>query len=285
MEDQGGACRTCSPPIPAFRNETFHRHTSMVDMFFGPYKDTQALYIVARSPGQNVRRIHYTGSTNRAPTAVASVSKKNLRINDIAAFKGSDSSDADGDNLTYLWNFGDGRTSIEPNPSISFSEPGEYKVTLTVTDTKGQTSQTFLDIEVGTPPTAIMESPPLGSEFIVGQIFRLKGSAVDFQGRVIPDSQIFWEVRQHHASHFHPFLDKRSGNNFDLFPAPEPEDFIAATNSFLEFIMYVSDSSGVTTTVSRNVQPKKVLIDIDSNPRGFNIMVDEFPVITPTTIT
>ena len=285
VEDQNRACRTCSPPIPAFRNETFHRHTSMVDMFFGPYKTTQALYIVARSPGQNVRRIRYTGSTNRAPTAVATVSKSLFTVNEIVMFKGSGSSDPDGDGLTFLWNFGDGRASTENDPSLSYSQFGEYKVTLTVTDTNGQTSQAFVDIVVGTPPTAVMESPPGESEFYVGQVLRLKGSATDFQGIVIPDSQIFWEVRQHHASHFHPFLDKRSGNNFDLFPTPEPEDFMAATNSYLEVIMYAADSNGVTTTISRNVPPKKVLINIDSNPRGLSVLVDEFSVVTPATIT
>ena len=285
VEDQNRECRTCSPPIPAFRNETFHSHTSMVDMFFGPYQSTQALYIVARSSGQNIRRIRYTGSTNRAPTAVASASKTNVRANEVVIFTGSESSDPDGDILTFLWNFGDGRSSSEKNASLMYSQLGEYKVTLTVTDSKGQTSQTFLDIVVGKPPTAVMESPPIGSEFIVGQVIRLNGSALDYQGKAIPASQIFWEVRQHHASHFHPFFDKQSGNNFDLYPAPEPEDFMAATNSFLEIIMYATDSSGVTTTISRNVQPKKVLIDIDSNPRGLSVLVDEFSVVTPSTIT
>jgi hypothetical protein len=106
IEDQSGACRTCTPPVSAFRNETFHRQPSMVDMFFGPYKDTQALYVVGRSPGQNIRRIRYTGSSNRAPNAVSSVTKKQLGINELVSFKGSNSSDADGDPLTFFWNFG-----------------------------------------------------------------------------------------------------------------------------------------------------------------------------------
>jgi glucose/arabinose dehydrogenase/PKD repeat protein len=285
VEDQGRACRTCTPPIPAFRNETFHKNPSMVDMFFGPYKDTQALYFMARSSGQNVRRIRYTSSSNRAPTAVISVAKESVSVNEVVVFKGSDSSDADGDALKFLWNFGDGRTFAGTNAQLTYSTPGQYVVTLTVTDSKGQTSQDSVTIVVGSPPTASMESPSAGSQFIVGQQLRLKGSARDSRNVAIPDSQIFWEVRQHHAGHFHPFLDKRSGNNFDLFPAPEPEDFMAATNSYLEVIMYAVDSNGVTTTISRNVEPKKVLIDIDSSPRGLQVLVDEFAVVTPGTIT
>ena len=285
IEDKSKACRTCKPPIPSFRNETFHKHPNMVDMFFGPYKSTQAMYVVSRSEGQNVRRIRYTASTNKAPIAVASASKLVVNVNEVITFKGSDSSDADGDTITFLWDFGNGQTSKDTNPSRSYSKQGQYSVTLTVTDSKSQVSQTGLTIVVGTPPTATMESPIAGSKFIVGQKLRLKGSAKDSQGKSLSNSQIFWEVRQRHASHFHPFLDRMSGNDFDLFPAPEPEDFNAATNSFLEVIMYAVDSNGLTTTISRNIEPKKVSIDIDSKPQKLKVLVDEFEVVTPSTIT
>jgi glucose/arabinose dehydrogenase len=285
VADSGRACRTCTPPIPAFRNETFHKHTKMVDMFFGPYKDTQAMYIVARSSGQNVRRIRYTGNTNRAPEAKIFTTKKGAIVNEVIPFIGSNSSDPDGDTLIFLWNFGDGRTSTEVNPLLSYARQGEYQVTLTVTDTVGQKSQAFVTIVVGTPPVAVLELPAYGSQFEVGQRLRLKGRAKDSNNRPIPDAQIFWEVRLRHATHYHPFLDKIAGNNFDLYPAPSPEDFIAAPNSFLQIIMYAVDSDGITKTIQRNVRPKIVLIDMDSNPRGLQVLVDELAVVTPSTIT
>jgi PKD repeat protein len=42
-----------------------------------------------------------------------------------------------GDGLTYLWNFGDGQTSSQPNPSHTF-QAGVWEVTLTVTNDNGQ---------------------------------------------------------------------------------------------------------------------------------------------------
>lgn len=40
-------------------------------------------------------------------------------------------------NYTYLWNFGDGKTSTEQNPKYKYKETGVYSATLTVTDSLG----------------------------------------------------------------------------------------------------------------------------------------------------
>jgi hypothetical protein len=125
----------------------------------------------------------------------------------------------------------------------------------------------------------------MGKRFFVGEQIRLLGSASDLRGNLLPPSQLYWEVRKHHATHWHPFLDRTAGNNFTLFPAPEPEDFYAATNSYLEVIMYAVDSRGLTTAVSRNVMPKTRSVKVNSDPSGLQVLIDEFPVVTPMTIT
>ena len=278
-------CRDCNPPIPAYRNETFYTRDIMVDIFFGPYKDTQALYVISRNEGQSIRRIRYTGSNNRAPVAAIKTSKIGARVGEVISFDGSKSSDADGDELTYVWDFGDGLTSNEETAEHAYTKLGQYTVTLTVTDSENQTNQAFVVFVVGVPPVASIDLPIEGVQFIVGEEFRVKGSATDYKGKEIPDSQLTWEVRQHHGEHFHPFLEGATGNDFDLDPAPAPEDFSAATNSYLEIIMYATDGDGLTTTISRNIQPKKVIIDIDSDPQGLQVLVDEFAVVTPANIT
>src|SRR3972149_4394295 len=53
------------------------------------------------------------------------------------SFSSLGSYDPDGDELTYLWDFGDGQTSTEPNPSHAYSQNGVYSVTLTVFDGRG----------------------------------------------------------------------------------------------------------------------------------------------------
>ena len=49
-------------------------------------------------------------------------------------FDGSASSDPDGNNLTYAWNFGDNQTGSGATPTHSYAFAGNYIVTLTVTD-------------------------------------------------------------------------------------------------------------------------------------------------------
>ena len=62
-------------------------------------------------------------------------------------FDGSGSSDPDGDQLTYLWDFGDGSSSTEMSPAHSFSAAGTYSVILTVYDGKNpDTDQTSATI-------------------------------------------------------------------------------------------------------------------------------------------
>lgn len=87
------------------------------------------------------------------------------------------------------------------------------------------------------------------------------------------------------VDHYHPFMSRRKSTNFQLDPAPGPEDFWAATNSFLEVIMYATDDNGITAEIHRDVMPQTVIIDAESVPRGMTINVDGFNVTTPRTFT
>jgi len=57
----------------------------------------------------------------------------------------------------YHWDFGDGNTSNEQNPGYIYSSPGDYIVTLTVTDDSGNVSDnsTFAHIQISNDPPDI----------------------------------------------------------------------------------------------------------------------------------
>ena len=47
-----------------------------------------------------------------------------------------------GDNLTYIWDFGDGQTSSEQNPTHEYSSAGDFTVSLTTTNNYGSDTKT-----------------------------------------------------------------------------------------------------------------------------------------------
>ena len=294
IEDPAGSCRTCRPPLPAYRNETLYTEPppgeegeergSITDIVFGPYKDTQALYVFLRGGKESVIRIRYTADTDNAPPVpvigfdpLAHV----LTVGEELSFDGSESRDPnEGDELAFAWDFGDGASSDRVSPTHSYENPGEFDIRLVVTDAAGISQQTSIRVAIGSPPTATILFPPENTEFFVGQVFELRGEAFDSRGDRLDDTSLTWEVRKHHADHFHPFLDPTPGNGLELFPAPEPEDFLAATNSYLRIILKATDSNGLTTEVDRVVEPSKIRVDIESNQPGVELMVDAYPIET-----
>ncbi|MCB8977236.1 MAG: PKD domain-containing protein [Ardenticatenaceae bacterium] len=111
--------------------------------------------------GSDSVTITVTGSsTNQPPTAVIAATPTSgpspLTVN----FNSSGSSDVDGSIVSYAWNFGDGRTSTQPNPRVRYNANGVYTVTLIVTDDDGATDMATVVITVGSgpvnqPPTAV----------------------------------------------------------------------------------------------------------------------------------
>jgi glucose/arabinose dehydrogenase len=216
VENDNAKCLDCSPPTSGYRNETFYEsiqdedesvnEARMVDMFFGPYQDTVALYVVKYGNNDALIRIRYTGSINIPPLPKIVVQNPSgqqyvdhILVGNVVQFDGSQSSDPDGETLSYQWSFGDGNKSTSKSPSHVYNKPGEYRVTLIVTDEDNQAQQDSVKVVVGQPPSASIISPEEGATFDVGQVLKLQGLAFDSNGDVIPDDQIMWEVRQHHA--------------------------------------------------------------------------------------
>lgn len=65
------------------------------------------------------------------------------------------STDADGNIVSWAWDFGDGNTSTVQNPSHVFQNTGTYTVALTVTDDDGATDTHTVTIMVSSPPAGI----------------------------------------------------------------------------------------------------------------------------------
>ncbi len=79
---------------------------------------------------------------------------------DPSAFDGTQSSDPDGDSLSYQWNFGDGSSSTDAKASHAYAQSGAYKVVLSVNDNSGtrcSTSSSGFTAYVNAQPTPVIE--------------------------------------------------------------------------------------------------------------------------------
>ncbi len=73
--------------------------------------------------------------------------------------------------LAYSWDFGDGRTSGDQNPSHAYDKPGNYTAALTVTDSKGTASRKELSIAATEKFVPTVEKPVIleGVNFLVNK--------------------------------------------------------------------------------------------------------------------
>ena len=295
-EDPEQACNTCVPPVHGFKSEDFHDWPRPIGLKFGPVglasssnTASLALYYTFREGSNYVKRIVYTGGTNFAPVAAFSATPTVARVDETIVFNASATTDADSltEELTFSWNFGD--DSPEETGMIvshQYVEVGVYQVTLTAVDPEGTPQATSSQVSIGTPPTLEIISPVENTTFAVGDVLTLVGAGVDHLGNQLDEAtQLSWEVRQHHANHFHPFLDPDTfGNNFAISEAPEPEDFFSASNSYLEILLTGTDADGIFSTVSRKIMPRTVYLDFDTEPTGLQLSLDEEILTMPQTV-
>ncbi len=93
---------------------------------------------------------------NEAPKAVATASQTSGEAPLEIQFLGQNSTD-DNEIVSYLWDFKDGSTTSNINPSHTFSNAGVYDVALTVTDVKGlkdtETITVTITTETNNTPT------------------------------------------------------------------------------------------------------------------------------------
>jgi PKD repeat protein len=101
------------------------------------------------------------------------------------AFDGSESSDVDGTIASYAWTFGNGQSgSGATPPPVTYTLPGTYTATLTVTDNKGATGSVSQAITVNRPPNQvpvanISATPSSGSAPLLVQMSSAGSSDAD----------------------------------------------------------------------------------------------------------
>lgn len=85
-------------------------------------------------------------------------------------FSGSGSTDPEGEELSYEWDFGDGTTSTTADPVHEYSKVGTVTARLTVTSTSGLSTSATVDITVtDNAPVAVIAAPLTGTTTYRGE--------------------------------------------------------------------------------------------------------------------
>ncbi|MFJ3577401.1 PQQ-dependent sugar dehydrogenase [Streptomyces rubiginosohelvolus] len=229
--------------------------TQVMDSAFGP---DGALYVLDYGTGANnqaLYRVEYLAGSNRSPVAKAAADKTSGPTPLAVSFSSAGSADPEGGNLTYAWDFGDGTTSTDPNPSYTYTTAGTYNPTLTVTDPEGLTGTASLVVTAGnTAPTVTLTTPADGSLFSFGDSVPFTVTVSDPEDGTVDCSKVKVTYLLGHDSHRHQITSKNGCSGTIDVPVDGEHD--SAANIYGVFDAEYTDAGGLTTHSDSILQPR-----------------------------
>jgi len=219
----------------------------------------------------SVRRIRNAGA-NQPPTARADADRTSGPAPLTVVFSSAGSADPEGRPLTYRWDFGDGATSTQANPSHTYAESGRYTARLTTSDGTSDAISAALTITVGSAPTARILSPAAGQTFRAGDAITYSGEGSDPDDGVLSGSSLSWTIVFRHDSHIHPVLDGATGGSGTL-TVPTSGHSFAGDTSF-EIVLTATDADGIQSSDSVEIDPQKAGVALTTAPPGLSFTLD-----------
>ncbi|CAH0995897.1 hypothetical protein EMA8858_02025 [Emticicia aquatica] len=237
-----------------------------------------------------VRRLSYNPNANRRPTVVQSASPIYGKAPLNVSFKASDSKDPEGTALKYEWDFGDGKTATEANPTHIFDTKGKsttYSVTVKVTDDAGLSATKTMSIFVdNTPPTILNTSLDKIDSFENIKDFAVTLNAVVTDAEQAQNQLSYvWSVLLYHDDHIH-FVTSFYRLSGDVVLGIVPCD---TQNYFYKVTLTATDSEGLSSTFEKTIKPTCVVIapvlgteievpSLNVGPNPTEHSVDIFPI-------
>ena len=243
-----------------------------------------SLYFLARGSGSStgvLGRIAYTASG--APT----ISQQPASITVSSGAPATFSVTASGSEpLAYRWQRngvdipGATSSSYTIAPATLADSGATFRCIVTNVDGSATSDAATLTVVANTAPSATITSPLAGTTYRAGDTISFSGSATDVQDGTLGGDRFAWEVVFHHADHTHPYLSGITGTTGSFNIANTGE---TATDVWYELRLTVTDSGGLTTTVTRRLDPRLVTLTLATSPAGLQLTVDGVPCVAPCT--
>lgn len=167
--------------------------------------------------------------------------------------------DPNGDDLSYMWSFGDGSSSTEASPTHTYTSPGTYTVELTVTDSNGaSTNFPARTIVIGSAPVVTITGITDGGTYRAGQSFTIDGFADDAEDGRLGSTSLAWNSASFLDSVGRPgpFEEQPYKPGGLTFTTPSFGNVESLLNGLAVFLTAV-DSDGVSTTAEVNLKAEQ----------------------------
>lgn len=265
-------------PLPDMsKRKLFMTASEPVDLQIGPNGD---LFYADLSG--SIHEIRY----NSPPIAVIKADKKSGPLPLTVRFDGTASFPSYNSPLTYAWDLnGDGAfdDSTSPTPTFTYTASQNVTVGLKVTDDRGGVGTTTTVVRPGdTAPTPVIDTPPSGTTWHVGQQIDFSGHANDAEQGPLPSTALKLTLLLHHcpsSCHVHT-IQSFDQTDHGSFVAPE-HDY----PSYLELKLTATDARGLASSTSIRLDPQTATLTLQSDPSGLNAAAGSTTGPTPFTIT
>jgi glucose/arabinose dehydrogenase len=268
------------PTVNPFANET-SASSGPVQLIIGPDTNLYAVFLDLVTRKSQVRRYRYTGSSNTPPTVVLKANPTGGSIPLAVNFSTAGTSDADGQSLTYSWDFGDGTGAGETsaNPVHVYQTVGTFEARVVVKENTAPFAESTTDVTIRTgvtPPRVHIVSPTPDTTYAIGDTISFSGYA-EFDGVRVPDSTLTWTVIQQHNLHEH-LVDEISGVSSGSFQTSEHTD-----NTRFMVCLYATAGIGLDDQKCVTIQPRTIDTTFLSDPTGAEMTYvdEELQFLTP----
>lgn len=243
------------------------------------------LYVLSLGPGNDangaILLLRYVAG-NRAPVAAGAVTPAAGQPPLQVTFDATASTDPDGDDLSFAWDFGDGQTAAGAVATHEYDTLGVYTARLTVSDGQATASKSFTITIGNTPPVPAITLPAVSTTYRAGDTIQFAGAAHDDDDGPLPPAALSWKVVFHHGEHTHPFIDSIPATADGAFQIPLTGE--VDPDQWYRVWLTATDSEGLATSTFVDVRPQVTSFRLTSNIAGADLFLDGQPLAAGTPV-